>query len=46
MPLATNDTADGRGRNRRVDVVIVNSLKLQSPQAAQKPQPAKPAASK
>jgi len=46
MPLATNDTADGRARNRRVDVVIVNSLKLQAPQAAQKPQPPKTGASK
>jgi chemotaxis protein MotB len=30
VPLAPNDTAEGRARNRRVDVVIVNSLKLPS----------------
>ena len=34
VPLAVNDTVEGRARNRRVDVVIVNSLKLQNPQPA------------
>jgi chemotaxis protein MotB len=29
QPLAPNDSADNRARNRRVDVVIVNSLRLQ-----------------
>src|SRR5579863_6780187 len=28
VPVDTNDTAEGRARNRRVDVVIVNSLRL------------------
>jgi chemotaxis protein MotB len=28
VPLDTNDTPEGRARNRRVDVIIVNSLKL------------------
>ncbi len=30
LPIASNDTAEGRSRNRRVDVVIVNSLKVQN----------------
>jgi chemotaxis protein MotB len=29
-PLDTNDTAEGRARNRRVDVIILNSLQLQA----------------
>ena len=43
VPLDSNDTPEGRARNRRVDVVIVNSLRLQNP-----PQqaPAKPAQAK
>jgi chemotaxis protein MotB len=28
VPVDTNDTPDGRARNRRVDVVIVNSLRI------------------
>jgi chemotaxis protein MotB len=29
VPIDTNETPEGRGRNRRVDVVILNSLKLE-----------------
>ena len=32
VPLASNDTAEGRARNRRVDVVIVNGLRIKSAQ--------------
>lgn len=28
LPIDTNDTPEGRARNRRVDVIIVNSLHL------------------
>ena len=30
VPVAPNDTPDGRARNRRVDLIIVSSLKAQS----------------
>ena len=30
VPIDSNETAEGRGRNRRVDVVILNSLKLEN----------------
>ncbi|HTR34850.1 MAG TPA: flagellar motor protein MotB [Bryobacteraceae bacterium] len=36
MPVDTNDTPEGRARNRRVDVVIVSSLEIQ-PEEAPKP---------
>jgi len=35
MPLSSNDTPEGRARNRRVDVVIMNSLRLDSLHAGQ-----------
>ena len=34
VPIDTNDTPEGRARNRRVDVVIVNSLEIQPEEAA------------
>jgi chemotaxis protein MotB len=33
LPMASNDTPEGRARNRRVDVVIVNSLKIKNTDA-------------
>ena len=33
MPIDSNDTAEGRARNRRVDVVIVSSLQIQPVEA-------------
>ena len=33
LPLGSNDTPEGRARNRRVDVVIVNSLKFEQAKA-------------
>jgi chemotaxis protein MotB len=34
VPVDTNDTPEGRARNRRVDVVIVNSLRISSAEPA------------
>ena len=35
LPVDTNDTPEGRARNRRVDVVILNSLHFRNPGPAQ-----------
>jgi chemotaxis protein MotB len=36
VPVASNDTPEGRSRNRRVDLIIVASLKVQSSSTAKK----------
>jgi chemotaxis protein MotB len=36
VPVASNDTPEGRSRNRRVDLIIVASLKVQSSPTAKK----------
>ena len=51
LPIDSNDTPEGRARNRRVDVVIVNTVRVsppnptQAPNSKGKPAPAPQAAS-
>jgi len=44
VPIDTNDTPEGRARNRRVDVVIVSSLQIQPEEAPKGPRKAAPGA--
>jgi len=41
-PLDTNDTPEGRARNRRVDLIIMNSMKLRDASPPAAPAPLKP----
>jgi chemotaxis protein MotB len=51
VPMGSNDTPEGKARNRRVDLIILSKLAIQTaakgaaPAGAAKPVPAKPAAS-
>ena len=44
LPVGSNDTPEGRARNRRVDVVILNSLLIKNNEAVKSAVAAKPAA--
>jgi chemotaxis protein MotB len=39
IPVSSNDTEEGRARNRRVDLVIVSQLAKQQQQPPSKPSP-------